>query len=64
MREISSQLAEERERVVMEKERQERETTARLVARRNNEADIQNALERYQERKRRKLEKISEEMET
>jgi hypothetical protein len=57
MREISAQLAEERERVVKEKERQESEATARLVARRNNDADIQMALERYQERKRRRLEK-------
>jgi len=60
MREISAQLAEERERVVKEKERQESEATARLVARRNNDADIQMALERYQDRKRRKLEKGSE----
>jgi len=60
MREISVQLAEERERVVKEKERQESEATARLVARRNNDADIQRAQERYQERKRRRLEEISE----
>lgn len=64
MREISAQLAEERERVVKEKERQESEATARLVARRNNDADIQMALERYQERKRRRLEKSSEATET
>jgi coiled-coil domain-containing protein 55 len=63
MREISSQFEEERERVVKEKERHESETTARLVARRNNDTDIQRALERYQERKRRKLEKSSEETE-
>jgi coiled-coil domain-containing protein 55 len=60
MREISAQLAEERERVVKEKERQESEAAARLVARRNNDTDIQMALERYQERKRRRLEKDSE----
>ena len=64
MREISAQLAEERERVVKEKERQESEAAARLIARRNNDTDIQKALERYQERKRRKLEERSEEMET
>lgn len=64
LREISAQLAEERERVVKEKERQESEATARLIARRNNDADIQRAQERYQERKRRKLEERSEEMET
>ncbi|KAI0006169.1 coiled-coil domain-containing protein 55-domain containing protein [Russula compacta] len=63
MREISTQLAEERERVVKEKERQESEATARLIARRNDDADIQRALERYQARKRRKLEKSSEETE-
>lgn len=63
MREISTQLAEERERVVKEKERQESETTARLIARRNDDTDIQKALERYQERKRRKLEKSTEETE-
>jgi hypothetical protein len=57
MREISAQMEEERERVVKEKEQQESEATARLVARRNNETDIQRALDRYQERKRRKLEK-------
>jgi hypothetical protein len=56
MQEISAQLAEERERMVKEKERQESEAAARLIARRNNDADIQRALERYQERKRRKLE--------
>jgi hypothetical protein len=60
MREISTQLAEERERMVKEKERQESEATARLVARRNNDADIQMAQERYQERKRRRLETSSE----
>jgi coiled-coil domain-containing protein 55 len=64
MREISAQLAEERERVVKEKERQESEAAARLIARRNNDTDIQNALERYQERKRRKLEERPEETET
>ena len=63
MREISAQLAEERERVAKEKERQESEATARLITRRNNDADIQMALERYQERKRRRLEKSSEAME-
>jgi hypothetical protein len=64
MREISVQFEEERERVVKEKERQDSEATARLVARRNNDTDIQRALERYQDRKRRKLEKSAEEMET
>ncbi len=63
MREISAQFEEERERVVKDKERQESEATARLVSRRNNDADIQRALERYQQRKRRKLEKSSEETE-
>ena len=60
-REIAVQLMEEQERMVKEKERQEREATARLVARRNDDTGIQKALERYQERKRRKLEQGSEE---
>ena len=60
MREIAAQLAEERERVVKEKVRQESEATARFVARRNNDADIQMAQERYRERKRQKLEKSLE----
>ncbi|KAI0306454.1 coiled-coil domain-containing protein 55-domain containing protein [Multifurca ochricompacta] len=60
MREITTQLAEERERV-KEKARQEIEATARPVSRRNHDSDIQKALERYQERKRRKLEKSLEE---
>lgn len=63
MREISAQMEEERERVVKEKEQQESEATARVFSRRNNETDIQRALQRYQERKRRKLEMGSEEME-
>lgn len=63
MREISAQLAEEQERVVKEKERQEGEATARLVARRNDDTDIQRALERYQERKRRRLNMSLEESE-
>jgi hypothetical protein len=63
MREISAQFEEERERMVKDKERQESEATARLVSRRNNDTDIQRALERYQERKRRKVEKSSEETE-
>jgi coiled-coil domain-containing protein 55 len=64
MREIKAQFVEDQERVMKEKEQQESEATARLVARRNNDADIQRALERYQERKRRKIEKSSEEMES
>ena len=60
-REIAVQLAEEQERMVKEKARQESEATARLVARRNDDTDIQRALERYQERKRRKLEQGLEE---
>ncbi|KAI0273757.1 coiled-coil domain-containing protein 55-domain containing protein [Gloeopeniophorella convolvens] len=60
MREISTQLAEERERVVKERQRQQSEAAARLVARRNTDTDIQSALERYQERKRRKLETKAE----
>jgi coiled-coil domain-containing protein 55 len=64
IREIEVQLVEEQERVVKEKEQQESEATARQVARRNNNTDIQRARERYQERKRRKLENSLEETES
>ncbi|KAI0065362.1 hypothetical protein BV25DRAFT_1821754 [Artomyces pyxidatus] len=60
LREISTQLAEEQERMAKEREQREREATARLVARRNDEAAVQSALERYRERKRRKMESASE----
>jgi coiled-coil domain-containing protein 55 len=64
IREIKAQFVEEQERVVKENEQQESEAIARRVTRRNNDTDIQRALERYQERKRRKIEKSSEETES
>ncbi|THH16354.1 hypothetical protein EW146_g4270 [Bondarzewia mesenterica] len=58
-REIASQLESEQERVMKEKERREQEATARIIARRNDDADIQNAIERYRQRKRQKLEQAT-----
>ncbi|KAL5511254.1 hypothetical protein ACEPAH_4469 [Sanghuangporus vaninii] len=55
-REIQRQLAEERERTAAERERLEKEREQRMVAKRNTEEDVQNARQRYLERKRRKLE--------
>ncbi|THU90708.1 hypothetical protein K435DRAFT_728059 [Dendrothele bispora CBS 962.96] len=55
-REIKEQMEEERDRVTKEKEKAEMEAIQKVVAKRNNEEDIQNARERYLQRKRRKLE--------
>jgi coiled-coil domain-containing protein 55 len=55
-REIAEQLEEEEKRLVKDRVRQESEATAKYVARRNADSDIQSARERYLERKRRKLE--------
>ena len=55
-REIERQMEEERERAQKEREREEHEATMRIVAKRNNEEDVQSARARYLERKRRKLE--------
>ena len=55
-REIQTQVAEEEERLRSEKERREREARERVVAKRNNEEDVQSARERYLARKKRKLE--------
>lgn len=55
-REIQTQAAEEEERLRLERERREREAKERMVAKRNNEEDIQSARERYLARKKRKLE--------
>ncbi|KAA1471135.1 hypothetical protein DENSPDRAFT_929328 [Dentipellis sp. KUC8613] len=56
MKEISSQLDEERERLAREKEQREKEAAERLVSRRNDDSQVQSAIERYQQRKRRRLE--------
>ena len=55
-REIQTQIAEEEERLLLERERREREARERVVAKRNNEEDVQSARERYLARKKRKLE--------
>lgn len=55
-REIQIQITEEEERLRSERERREREAKERIVAKRNNEEDIQSAKERYLTRKKRKLE--------
>ena len=55
-REIHTQIAEEEERLRSERERREREARERVVAKRNNEEDVQSARERYLARKKRKLE--------
>lgn len=55
-REIQTQMAEEEERLRSERERREREARERIIAKRNNEEDIQSAKERYLARKKRKLE--------
>ncbi|TFY72679.1 hypothetical protein EVG20_g319 [Dentipellis fragilis] len=56
MKEISSQLDEERERLATEREQREKEAAERLVSRRNDDSQVQSAVERYQQRKRRRLE--------
>lgn len=55
-REIQVQMAEEEERLRSERETREREARERVVAKRNNEEDVQSARERYLARKKRKLE--------
>jgi coiled-coil domain-containing protein 55 len=55
-REIGRQVEEERQRAASEQERAEREATERIIARRNTQADVQSAKERYMQRKRQKLE--------
>jgi hypothetical protein len=55
-REIELQIAEEEDRLRSERERREREAKERVVAKRNNEEDVQSAKERYLARKKRKLE--------
>ena len=49
-------MEQERERILEEKERRERESISRVVAKRNNEETLQSARERYLARKRQKME--------
>jgi coiled-coil domain-containing protein 55 len=55
-REVQTQLRQEEERVAQEREREEAERLQRVVAKRNQDTDVQDARERYLARKRRKLE--------
>jgi coiled-coil domain-containing protein 55 len=55
-KEIQVQIAEEEERLRSERERREKEARERVVAKRNNDEDVQSAKERYLARKKRKLE--------
>lgn len=61
--EIEKQMEEERIRVQKEREREEHEATMRIVAKRNNEEDVQSARARYLERKRQKLEESQDAVE-
>jgi len=54
-REIRQQMEEEQARVAKAKKLQDYEASQRIVAKRNNEDDLQNARERYLQRKRQKL---------
>lgn len=55
-KEIETQMEEERERLLQDKERREREALERVVKKRNTDNDVQSARERYLARKRQKLE--------
>ncbi|KAF8894647.1 coiled-coil domain-containing protein 55-domain containing protein [Infundibulicybe gibba] len=54
-REIQDQLEAEKTRVAQEKQRADDEAIQRIIAKRNNESDVQNARERYLQRKRQRL---------
>ncbi|KAJ7582673.1 coiled-coil domain-containing protein 55-domain containing protein [Mycena floridula] len=56
VREIQQQMEDEERRTAEEKQRAEKEALERVVAKRNNVLDVQDARERYLQRKRRKLE--------
>ncbi|KAJ4487930.1 coiled-coil domain-containing protein 55-domain containing protein [Lentinula aciculospora] len=55
-REIERQLEGEQERAQKEREREEYEMSQRIIAKRNNDEDVESARARYLERKRRKVE--------
>jgi len=55
-KELEKQYAEEQERLAAQQVREDEEERQRQVKRKNNEADVMSARERYLERKRRKLE--------
>ncbi|PIL24074.1 hypothetical protein GSI_13825 [Ganoderma sinense ZZ0214-1] len=58
-REMQRQMEEEKQRLRSEKDREEQESRNRVVAKRNDEASVKSAKERYLERKRRRLEEAS-----
>ncbi|KAJ3919118.1 coiled-coil domain-containing protein 55-domain containing protein [Lentinula edodes] len=60
MREIELQMEEEQERARKEQEREEYEMAQRIIAKRNNEEDVESARARYLERKRRRLEEAQD----
>lgn len=55
-REIEDQLAEEKQRVALQKQKAEEESRERAVKRKNDDDAVEEARRRYLERKRRKLE--------
>jgi hypothetical protein len=55
-RELEKQIEEEQQRLQKQREKEEQEDREKIIAKRNNEHEIQNARTRYLERKRRKLE--------
>ncbi|KAJ7219308.1 coiled-coil domain-containing protein 55-domain containing protein [Mycena pura] len=59
-REIQQQMAEEAERMQSAREREEEERTRRVVAKRNDEEALQNARERFLQRKRQRLEEVGD----
>ncbi|KAJ7285801.1 coiled-coil domain-containing protein 55-domain containing protein [Mycena rebaudengoi] len=59
-REIQQQMEAEQERLSREKERADHEATQRIIAKRNNEEAVQSARERYEQRKRQRLEADAE----
>ncbi|KAG6814369.1 hypothetical protein H0H92_010955 [Tricholoma furcatifolium] len=61
-REIRQQMEAEDDRVAREKRLQEEEITRRNVAKRNNEADVQSARDRYLQRKRQRLEEANQDL--
>lgn len=58
-REIQQQLEDEQDRVAREKREAEEEAVRRIIAKRNSEADVDSARERYLQRKRQRLEEAT-----
>jgi coiled-coil domain-containing protein 55 len=60
-KEIRQQMEAEEDRLAREKRMAEEEAVRRIVAKRNNETDVQSARERYLQRKRQRMEEASQE---